>query len=409
MKTVNRRFVISFPPVKIIGIIFFLYTLGNFCVPMLKWNEKFVQIPLYLFFLVSLLYIKRDNHIIKRYLIWYTPFLMMCMLSSLYAPVMKDATGLFMSLIMAFLFGLSMAVFLSFDGSLLYIQYSYILIAIFVGIRLIMTFQQRSWWSRLGENFEMNENLVALYFLIALCFAINQLGNKKSIIINSASAIVSAYVILLTGSKKALFAAVIFSFLFFVIRAGRITKKMRVILITAISVIVMYNIIMSVELLYNILGYRIQAMVNTFILRDFASSSNSTGERGDMILFGLRTFIRSPLWGRGLNSFQNLYGIETGHYAYAHNNYVELLADLGLIGFLLYYSIFGKMIQYIRRLGSKVNSCSFLISLTALLFFYDVAMVSYYDTRIIMLIMITFSGLSNSLIQCNKEESISNE
>ena len=400
----NRKFVISFPPAKIIGIVFFFYTLGNFCVPMLKWDEKFVQIPLYLFFGICMLYIKKDNYLIKRFLIWYTPFIIMCMISSLYAPVMKDSTELFLSLIMAFLFGLSISVFLSFDGSLLYIKYSYILISIFVGIRLIMTFQQRSWWSRLGENFEMNENLVALYFLIAFCFAINEFGNRKCILINVVSVITSSYVILLTGSKKALFAAAIFAFLFFAIRAGRITKKMRVILITMISFVVVYNLIMNVELLYNILGYRIQAMVNTLALREFTSSSNSTGERGDMIIFGLKTFIHSPLWGRGLNAFQILYGNETGHYAYAHNNYVEILADLGIIGFVLYYSIFWKMLSFIKKMGRIVTRNSFAISLTALLIFYDVAMVSYYDTRIVMLIMIVFSGLYNGLTNNNEEE-----
>ncbi|WP_019679569.1 O-antigen ligase family protein [Ruminococcus flavefaciens] len=409
MRKIDRKKVISFSPVKLMGFVFFLYTLGNFCVPMLQWNERFVQIPLYLLFLTCLFHFKIDFELVKRFVFWYMPFIILCFVSLLYSPAFNDSHDIVVSLIMAFFFGLSVSIFLSYEGALSYIKYSYILVSIYVGICLILTFQQKSWWSRLGESFGMNENLVALYFVISFSFTINELGSKKHLLINISSLLVSTYVILLTGSKKALFAAVIYAFLFFILRAGKVTKRIRVILISSIALVVLFNLIMNVELLYNILGFRIQAMINTFVMHDFNSSSNSTGERADMIIFGLNKFVYSPLWGWGLNAFRELYGNSTGHYAYAHNNYVEILADLGVIGFCSYYSIFNRMIYIIRRMGNRIRTFSFDVSLVFLIVFYDIAMVSYYDTRIIMLVMIAYSGLSKSLnnYRCEKNGRLS--
>ncbi len=395
MKTVNEFLSIKITPAKIIGLVFFVYTLGAFCVPMLGWNQRLLQLPLYAFFAVCLLFIKK-SHVSSRFLLWYAPFVFICMTSSLYAVNFEDATSMFSGLLMALLFGLSASIFLSYDGAIVWIKYSYILVSLFVGIRLIMTFEQKSWWSRLGENFEMNENLVALYFLIPFCFALDEIQNKKQILLNLITLFVTFYVVLLTGSKKALFAVFIFAFLLSILKAGKITKKMRVLLATAISLVVVYHLVMNVELLYNVLGHRLEAMMETFAAQDGAGSDGSTGERGDMILFGLNLFLKSPIWGWGLNSFKGLYGAATGHYAYAHNNYVELLADLGIIGFAWYYSFLAKMLRYLTKLKGLIKENAFSISLLVVILFYDIAMVSYDDTRMILLTLIAFSGVYRS-------------
>ncbi len=395
MKVNNTEQGIKFTRVKIIGIVFFLYTIGMFCVPMLGWNEKLMQLPLYLFFAVCLMFIKRSA-LLKKYLLWYAPFVAICFISSLYAPSMSISSNMFAYLIMAFLFGLSITIFLSYEGALSYIKYTYIIVALFVGIRLIFSFEQEHWWSRLGEGFNMNENMVALYFIIPFCFAANDFLEKKQRIFNALAILVFSYVIMLTGSKKAIFAAVLFVFLFSIIKAGKITKRMRAFIIVGILVVVLYNLVMKVEILYNVLGYRIRLMINTLRSGDFESSDDSTGVRGGMIVFGLKEFLKSPVWGRGLNAFNKLYGDETGFYTYAHNNYVEVLVSVGLIGFCVYYSLLGRTVRYFVKLKKQAKENAFYIALTAVLLFYDIAMVSYYDTRIIMLSIIAFTGAYNA-------------
>lgn len=63
----------------------------------------------------------------------------------------------------------------------------------------------------------------------------------------------------------------------------------------------------------------------------YADSDASSFERLDMIQYGLRMWQQSPLWGHGNEAFRVEYG------KYSHNNYVELLANYGLIGFSFYY------------------------------------------------------------------------
>ena len=391
MKVNNTEQVAKFSRVKIIGIVFFLYIVGTFGVSMLGWNEKLQQIPLYCFFAICLLFAK-GNTLIKNFLLWYTPFALFCFISSLYAPNMNVATNMFASLGMAFLFGLSITIFLSYEGALSYIKCSYIVVALFVGIRLILSFEQENWWSRLGESFNMNGNLVALSFLIPFCFSVNDFLEKKQRIFSALAILVFSYVIMLTGSKKAIFAAVLFVFLFSIIKAGKITKRMRAIIIVGILAVILYNLVMKVEILYNVLGHRIKSMIRTFTSEDITSSNSSTGLRGGMIVFGLKEFLRSPVWGQGLNAFRVLYGDETEFYTYAHNNYVEVLVNTGIIGFCMYYSLIGRTVRYFVKLKKQAKENAFLIALTAVLLFYDIAMVSYYDTRIIMLSMIAFAG-----------------
>ena len=62
-----------------------------------------------------------------------------------------------------------------------------------------------------------------------------------------------------------------------------------------------------------------------------ADSDASFYERYDMIVHGLGMWQESPLWGGGNEAFRIDYG------KYSHNNYVELLANYGLIGFGFYY------------------------------------------------------------------------
>lgn len=401
MNVNNTEYTIKITRVKIIGIVFFLYIVGTFGVSMLGWNEKLQQLPLYLFFGICLLFIKKSI-LIKNFLLWYTPFVAISFIASLYAPNMSVAVDMFPSLIMAFLFGLSITIFLSYEGAIPYIKYSYIIVAFFVGIRLILSFEQENWWSRLGESFNMNGNLVALTFLIPFCFTVNDIYEKKRRLFNLLAIVVFSYVIMLTGSKKAIFAAVLFVFVFSLVKAGRITKRMRAIIIVGILVVFLYNLVMNVEILYNVLGHRIQTMIKTFASEDSANVNNSTGKRGGMIIFGLKEFLRSPLWGRGLNAFRILYGKETGFYTYSHNNYVELLVNTGVVGFCVYYSLLGRTVGYFIKLRNQVKENTFYVALTVVLLFYDIALVSYYDTRIIMLSMIVFTGAYGAY--CKKTE-----
>lgn len=72
---------------------------------------------------------------------------------------------------------------------------------------------------------------------------------------------------------------------------------------------------------------------------------------------GLKLFARSPIFGRGLGGYQNgIIGAQTFFYEtkYAHNHYVESLADTGIVGFILFVgSLVVSFIAVIRELKKR--------------------------------------------------------
>ena len=59
--------------------------------------------------------------------------------------------------------------------------------------------------------------------------------------------------------------------------------------------------------------------------------------REQMIERGIEMFLQKPITGWGIIAFQ----IVSGFHNYSHNNYIELLANYGMIGFGLFYSLYG--------------------------------------------------------------------
>lgn len=78
-------------------------------------------------------------------------------------------------------------------------------------------------------------------------------------------------------------------------------------------------------------------LFSTFDIIRGTSNDLSVASRYKMIEFGLNCFRESPIVGHGIDAFKNLYPYKE---AYAHNNYIELLVDVGIIGLIIYYIAF---------------------------------------------------------------------
>lgn len=69
---------------------------------------------------------------------------------------------------------------------------------------------------------------------------------------------------------------------------------------------------------------------------------------------GIKLFYKSPIIGRGLGGFENgIYAVQDFNYEtkYAHNHYIQVLSDLGVIGLILFLAILAFSILSIA--GSK--------------------------------------------------------
>lgn len=114
---------------------------------------------------------------------------------------------------------------------------------------------------------------------------------------------------------------------------------------------------------------------------------SSTIKRKLYINAGMKTFSRHFLAGIGINNSPVANKTLTGHYVYFHNNYVELLADTGLIGFTLYYVVFivllFKLLQFIKE-KDDISAIFAIVIMNILIL--DYGMVSY-DLKITYIIL----------------------
>lgn len=93
-----------------------------------------------------------------------------------------------------------------------------------------------------------------------------------------------------------------------------------------------YMLVTRVDFLYTSIGHRVEAMIG--LLTGVSGGDGSAVTRLSMIESAEQIFLASPLIGIGMNNFKYATRFDT----YAHNNYYELAACLGIVGLVLYYS-----------------------------------------------------------------------
>jgi O-antigen ligase len=134
---------------------------------------------------------------------------------------------------------------------------------------------------------------------------------------------------------------------------------------------------------------RLVLMFDYFSGKDVKDSS--TQIRLALIKNGFAYFLERPFFGYGANNYRvvSLQAIGLGEYA--HNNYIELLVNGGIIAFLLYYFNFFLLIVS----GNKKNRMTIFTSIIfVVLLFMDISRVSYYSKIVYILLAIGYASIS---------------
>ena len=114
--------------------------------------------------------------------------------------------------------------------------------------------------------------------------------------------------------------------------------------------------------------YRFQGIIDFL---NGGEGDSSTKWRNIFIQEGILIFNINPIKGIGIHNFQTLFreGL------YAHNNYVELLVDVGIIGFSIFYSIYLGILIFLKRNKAKLFDFAFVFILLVM----EYAMVTYFE------------------------------
>ncbi len=188
---------------------------------------------------------------------------------------------------------------------------------------------------------------------VELCFAIFVgfilfINQKRHLLLRFGyyiSAIVMIIAIFLTGSRKSLLILLI-PVIYFLYK-----KKKRYLLpsllLSSVIGLLLYKLIMDVEIFHEAIGVRIEEMI---AIMSGDTYGNEDTSRTILINFGLSKFLNNPILGVGINNFRVLADeIYPGRNYYSHNNYVELLVGVGLIGTLIYYSAYFYIFTRLRK------------------------------------------------------------
>lgn len=201
-------------------------------------------------------------------------------------------------------------------------------------------------------------------------------------------ALICLAVSLLTGSRKIIFGYVIAIGLWVIFQENiKNTIKYMILVILALAVIV--PILIQIPYFQEVFGERLLAIIDSDTEDGSVMSRNRAKEIATVL------FLSSPIVGRGWNAVVTNYAEYWDKSAtiYAHNNYLEIAADFGIMGLALFYSRilrkFVSCLKYVKR----DPECRFLSICFVVQLVLDYGQVTYVYLFLVLIFAIQFKRI----------------
>ena len=160
-------------------------------------------------------------------------------------------------------------------------------------------------------------------------------------------------------------------------------------IVFAILIIVAVIFFVSRFQVFSGLNERIQSLV------DYSQGKSvreaSVIQRELYIQAGWKQFLKTPILGVGIGNTDQITMIVTGRSTYLHNNFIELLASGGIIGFGIYYGIILyliiKLIPFALKKESFSDACLIVLIVHTIA---DYGTVSYYTKGTYFILVLCF-------------------
>ena len=197
--------------------------------------------------------------------------------------------------------------------------------------------------ARIGGSFTGNSNTFALFMMVAFFFTswlfLYYEKNKCKKIIAGVIMIMNLTTVLLSGARKSVIACMVYIVILFLYKKDRKGRRHLIRNVILISLILLYlwKIMISNPYLYEIVGNRMESLMNQLLGNEVMIKGSSSYLREEYRHAAMLGWLKSPVWGHGYDSFHFYNAVVNGHDVYSHNNFTELLYNLGIIGFVAYY------------------------------------------------------------------------
>lgn len=337
-----------------------------------------------------------------KYCVWALLFFAYCFISCLWVSLVNiTAIRCTISVLQCCLIGFMVLYFTNTKEKLQYLTNLFIIAGIILSIRFFVQVPSSVWGKEIRfENdplFESNNTAVFLAYVSALIVYYFVFCKQKLLkrIFSILLVFLFMFVSIMTGTKKGILIFGIIVLSTFVLRSKNPLKLVFRIGIGIIFVFVGFYIIMHVDLLYGAIGYRFEKMIYQ-ILGINGIVDGSTRERVAFIKSAFRVFKENPIVGVGIDGFRYLNEIQ---HTYSHNNFTELLANLGIIGFAIYYSEYLRILLKSKYLIKK-NQIIFAVVLAMIV--ADYGSVTYSSE--LQFILLGYLCASLTVIRSEKNE-----
>lgn len=374
--------------------VFFTYNAQNTLLPTVLHS-----VAMYGMILTTLIYYgSRKLLKVSIFTLWYTSFLFVSLLSAFSQNSDEGMIyTIFVSLVISYCFIQIIRSHNQIDST----ANVYIISAIIMGIQIWASGQLNMLFveseiesARLGTDIAGNANTFSALFMYAGVFAgwsmVFATKKRKSLIYLIALAIILT-IMVISGGRKTIIAVVLTLALCFLLKnqTHSISKKMKYLMGSIASIVIVFYLIFTIPFLYQFIGQRFEGLLG--LMEGHGASVSGDQMRSKMIGMAFNGWLDSPFWGHGIDSFKFFNQRQTGHFYYSHNNYLELLYDLGLIGFIVYYWIYYYIYKNLKRLNFKLRKYQVLgYALLIELLIFDFGGVSYYLVGNILLLTIAY-------------------
>lgn len=247
-------------------------------------------------------------------------------------------------------------------------------------------------FSSVRKTGNINGNTVGVCAAFGLCFAAYFLikGQRKRWY--RMLAIANLLVVILSSSRKAILCFLIpIAILYIFDNKDNIVKNAGKIVFALFVGIIGYYALLHVPFLYSMAGHRIESMIAGMLGTDTLVDS-STSTRLNLIQWGLEWFRERKWLGYGIDNYRFVLHSFHSNWSlayYAHNNYVELLVDVGLIGTIAYYFNYIRMLVISIGNIRKITKTELLfIGLLIALLISEYGLVTYYDKYVQIVLVI---------------------
>ena len=411
-KTTNLRqdwHVASLPISMPAMILLCVYLAGNSLTYIKELPGSLVTFALYGFLATAALSVFINGKLkIYSHTIWSVAFIILCCVSCIYSADAGRSLGAVISLIKVLMFTVMLCNIVTTEQrmkmAMSVCSLATIVLFAYLAANNMLDMEEGE---RLGNELTGNANILASLFMIgAMCsvYVLFFSKTKLASLLFFVVFIVQLAALAMSGGRKYFLVPVLLLAGMQIMRTdkkGRKNLLINVILVFAV-LSALWWALFNVEFLYETIGYRMEGLIAGFTGEGEADAS--TRERQAMIKKALELWGESPIWGHGIDAF----GALTHWGVYAHNNYVELLCDVGIIGTVVYYAYYIYMIVKLFKAPMPQLKKSFWILLLFGLLFFDFGAVNYNSFLLNMLLVFAMQAAKTKEISQSIDNEVSN-